>query len=112
MKPGRVITGAILVGAVGSIALLVNSCSIAPATVTAPPAIPGARFVGNKTCVDCHSGITRVFPTSAPAPRGTRSGSRADGRRTMPRPREPPRGGRRREGQVYQQPRERPGRLL
>jgi len=67
MKPGRVIIGAILVGAAGVIALLVNSCSMAPATVTAPPAIPGASFVGNKTCADCHSGITRSFPTSAHA---------------------------------------------
>ena len=56
-----------MVGMAGGIALLVNSCSIAPSTVAAPPVIPGASFVGNKTCVDCHSGITRTFPTSAHA---------------------------------------------
>jgi len=50
----------------GSLLLLVNSCST-PGTVSAPPAVPGANFVGNKACVDCHSRITRVFPTSAHA---------------------------------------------
>ena len=67
MKWGRVIAGAFSLGIAGGIPLLVNSCSTAPGVVSAPPAIPGATFVGNKTCADCHSRITRVFPTSAHA---------------------------------------------
>ncbi len=67
MKAGRIIAGAIFLSIAGSIALLVNSCSTIPGTVVAPPAIPGATFVGNKACVECHSRITRVFPTSAHA---------------------------------------------
>ncbi|MSU21319.1 MAG: hypothetical protein EXS30_07980 [Pedosphaera sp.] len=33
-------------------------------TVLAPPEIEGATFVGNKTCADCHTNITRIFPAS------------------------------------------------
>jgi predicted CXXCH cytochrome family protein len=67
MKPGRMILLRAGLGVAGSVALLLNSCSIAPVTVTAPPVIPGASFVGNKTCAECHKRITRVFPTSAHA---------------------------------------------
>ena len=41
------------------------SCSSVERTVQAPPEIPGAHFMGNATCADCHSNIVRVFPTSA-----------------------------------------------
>ena len=67
MKRGRIITGALLLGIAGGVPLLVNSCSTGPGTAFVPPAIPGASFVGNKTCADCHRSITRVFPTSAHA---------------------------------------------
>jgi DmsE family decaheme c-type cytochrome len=30
----------------------------------APPSIPGATFVGSKSCVDCHEQITRDFKTA------------------------------------------------
>jgi predicted CXXCH cytochrome family protein len=30
----------------------------------APPEIPGASYVGNKACLDCHTNITRSFPAS------------------------------------------------
>lgn len=47
----------------------------------APPMIQGATFVGNQACVDCHSNVTRVFPSSPHArlhlegaPRGEATG--------------------------------------
>jgi predicted CXXCH cytochrome family protein len=47
--------------------LALNSCSTTPALVTAPPDIPGAAFVGNKACTECHPRISRIFPDSAHA---------------------------------------------
>ena len=46
-------------------AILVNSCSSLTGTVVAPPDIPGATYVGNKACYDCHTNINRMFPASA-----------------------------------------------
>ncbi len=65
MRRGRIIMGVGLLGLAGSGALLVNSCSTTPGAGFTPPDIPGATFVGNKACVDCHKNITRIFPTSA-----------------------------------------------
>jgi predicted CXXCH cytochrome family protein len=47
--------------------LLVNSCSTVSRTVSAPPVIAGASYVGNQVCTECHRDITRVFPTSGHA---------------------------------------------
>lgn len=41
--------------------ILVVSCASIRSTVFAPPEIPGATFVGNKACYDCHTNITRMF---------------------------------------------------
>jgi len=46
---------------------LVNSCSTTPFALTAAPDIPGATFVGDKSCAECHTNICRIFPTSAHA---------------------------------------------
>lgn len=46
--------------------LVLNSCSVTPLTL-APPVIPGATFVGNQTCAECHTNIARSFPLSAHA---------------------------------------------
>lgn len=43
---------------------LLVSCSTVTRTVVAPPTIEGATFVGNASCADCHTNITRMFPTS------------------------------------------------
>ena len=59
--------GAIAIGVAGTMVPVLNSCSSAPATLVAPPVIPGATFVGNKACAECHSAITRSFPTSGHA---------------------------------------------
>ncbi len=45
-------------------ALLLNSCSTVERTVFAPPEIPGATYVGNRACFECHTNITRMFPSS------------------------------------------------
>jgi predicted CXXCH cytochrome family protein len=44
---------------------LVISCGTVTRTVVAPPEIPGAKYVGNSACYDCHTNITRIFPASA-----------------------------------------------
>ena len=52
--------------ALGGVLLVMslNSCSTLTRTVVAPPEIPGATFVGNKGCFDCHTNISRIFPAS------------------------------------------------
>jgi predicted CXXCH cytochrome family protein len=45
-------------------ALVLISCSSLERTVVAPPMIEGATFVGNKSCYECHTNITRMFPAS------------------------------------------------
>lgn len=59
--------GAIAFGLAGSMVPVLISCSTTPGTLVAPPDIPGATFVGNKACAECHSAITRGFPASAHA---------------------------------------------
>ena len=44
--------------------LCFTSCSTVTRTVNAPPEIEGATFVGNQSCAECHTNITRVFHTS------------------------------------------------
>jgi predicted CXXCH cytochrome family protein len=58
-------TGAAAIFAGGLLAALLASCSSVSRTVVAPPDIPGARYVGNKACYECHTNITRIFPASA-----------------------------------------------
>jgi predicted CXXCH cytochrome family protein len=53
-----------VLGVTGGAVLLLNSCSTTPGTVMAPLEIPGAHYVGNKACLDCHAAIVRQFPSS------------------------------------------------
>ena len=41
------------------------SCAHLETTVVAPLDIPGAVYVGNQRCVDCHTNYVRRFPSSA-----------------------------------------------
>jgi predicted CXXCH cytochrome family protein len=50
--------------AAGGGGALLSSCSTVGRTVMAPPEIEGASFVGDKVCYDCHTNISRVFPSS------------------------------------------------
>ena len=40
------------------------SCSTTPDAVVVPLEIPGAHYVGNQVCADCHKDIVRKFPAS------------------------------------------------
>jgi predicted CXXCH cytochrome family protein len=45
-------------------ALFLISCASVSRPVVVPLEIPGAHFVGNQACADCHSDIVRHFPAS------------------------------------------------
>jgi predicted CXXCH cytochrome family protein len=47
-----------------SAALFLISCATTPGTLVAPLEIPGAHYVGNQACADCHKDIVRKFPAS------------------------------------------------
>ncbi|MCX6967952.1 MAG: multiheme c-type cytochrome [Verrucomicrobia bacterium] len=47
-----------------ALALTMISCSTLTRTILAPPSIPGATFVGNDTCGQCHETIVRDFKTA------------------------------------------------
>lgn len=49
----------------GSIILI--SCGTVDRTIVAPPGIPGATYVGSKSCAECHEEITRGFVTASHA---------------------------------------------
>src|SRR3989442_16006979 len=54
--------------AVASIAAVLVSCSSLQHALIVPPNIEGAVFVGNKSCYEGHTNITRIFPASPHAP--------------------------------------------
>ncbi|MGH7976631.1 MAG: cytochrome c3 family protein, partial [Limisphaerales bacterium] len=62
MKPKFAVALAIGIASAG--ACLLISCSTTSTTVVAPLEIPGAHYVGNKVCADCHAKIVREFPAS------------------------------------------------
>jgi len=64
MGPLRLCAVLTLCAGLGITTLLLNSCSTTGRVVVEPPMIPGATFVGDKVCLDCHAGITRAFPAS------------------------------------------------
>jgi len=45
-------------------ALIFNSCSTVPRTLADPLEIPGANYVGNRACMDCHTNYVRSFAAS------------------------------------------------
>jgi predicted CXXCH cytochrome family protein len=45
-------------------AAVITSCSSSAPEVAAPLEIPGAHYVGDKACADCHAEIVRRFPSS------------------------------------------------
>ena len=48
-------------------AVVFISCSTISRTMMAPPQIPGAEFVGSKSCAECHAEIARDFQTATHA---------------------------------------------
>ncbi len=55
------------VGLLGLAAVTMVSCATVTRTVVAPPSIPGAEFVGNQNCAQCHAETVRDFHTSTHA---------------------------------------------
>lgn len=65
MKLKRTAAVAMIPVVAGSAALLLfNSCSTTPMAEVAPLEIPGAHFVGNQVCAQCHAQIVQQFPAS------------------------------------------------
>lgn len=56
-----------ILAAAGGLGAVLSSCSTAPVPLTAAPDIPGATFVGDRTCAECHTNISRAFARSAHA---------------------------------------------
>lgn len=65
-RPGlsRWFPGLLGLGTLGAAVALLCSCASVERTLTLPPAIEGATFVGNQACVDCHANYTRTFHAS------------------------------------------------
>ena len=55
---------ALAAGFSAGVALFLVSCDTTPGTVVAPLEIPGAHYVGNHACADCHKEIVQKFPAS------------------------------------------------
>jgi predicted CXXCH cytochrome family protein len=65
-RPSRIINKLLIGGAV-LWGLLLVSCVMADRTILAPPQIPGATFVGDKECAQCHSDQTDHFASATHA---------------------------------------------
>ena len=70
---------ALACGAGGLVAVFLNSCSTMPAAVVAPLEIPGAHYVGNHTCFECHTNISRQYESSPHARLRLESAALPDG---------------------------------
>jgi len=57
----------LLFGSTAVWGLLVISCVAVNRTLLIPPAVPGAAFVGNKACTECHEDVTSHFGGSSHA---------------------------------------------
>lgn len=64
MKYQRTFGVLFFLGLPAGLALFLISCASTPTQVAAPLEIPGAHFVGNRACADCHATIVREFPAS------------------------------------------------
>jgi len=64
MRPARTIAAALVLGCSGIAVVVLNSCSTTPISLASAPDIPGATFVGDKTCAECHTNICHIFPAS------------------------------------------------
>ncbi len=62
----RIVIG-LAAGTFAATFLILNSCSTLPRSIIVPAEIPGARFVGNQSCLACHSNYVATFAASAHA---------------------------------------------
>jgi predicted CXXCH cytochrome family protein len=63
-KPKRSAALVLGFGAAAAVLLFLGSCASFNGAVMAPVEIPGANYVGNRACAECHSNFTRIFPAS------------------------------------------------
>jgi hypothetical protein len=63
----RLTKNTLLFGGVATWGLLLISCVAVNRTLVVPPSIPGASFVGNKACAECHEETTSQFDGSSHA---------------------------------------------
>lgn len=54
----------LVAGISAGVTLFLASCDTTPGTVMVPLEIPGAHYVGNQACADCHKDIVRKFSAS------------------------------------------------
>ncbi|HEY5233532.1 MAG TPA: cytochrome c3 family protein [Verrucomicrobiae bacterium] len=64
MKCKRAFVALLAFGIPACAALFVISCSTLSRSVDVPLEIPGAHYVGNKACADCHADLVRKFHAS------------------------------------------------
>jgi predicted CXXCH cytochrome family protein len=64
VKPKQTLVVVLAAGISAGAALFLASCDTTPGTVMVPLEIPGAHYVGNQACADCHKDIVRKFPAS------------------------------------------------
>jgi predicted CXXCH cytochrome family protein len=65
MKSHRTFAAVVALGIGAGAALFLISCSsMSNRSIVAPLEIPGAHFVGNQVCAQCHTQIARAFPAS------------------------------------------------
>lgn len=67
LSPNRRVAVALAVGAAAATAALMMSCATTERGAVVPLEIPGATFVGNASCRECHTNYVRAFPSSAHA---------------------------------------------
>jgi predicted CXXCH cytochrome family protein len=60
----QTLTVALVAGLSAGAALFLISCAATPGSVVVPLEIPGAHYVGNQACADCHPALVRKFPAS------------------------------------------------
>jgi predicted CXXCH cytochrome family protein len=64
LKSKRTLVVAVISGLAACMGIFLISCSTTSTEVAVPLEIPGAHFVGNRACADCHADIVRKFPAS------------------------------------------------
>jgi predicted CXXCH cytochrome family protein len=64
LKSKRTFAVAVISGLLACMGIFLISCSTTSTEVAVPLEIPGAHYVGNRACADCHADIVRKFPAS------------------------------------------------
>jgi predicted CXXCH cytochrome family protein len=74
----RLTRNSVIFGGTATWGLLLISCVAVNRTMLAPPFVPGAEFVGTKSCAECHADITDKFGTATHSRLALSSGKAGD----------------------------------